>query len=89
MSNHSNEERTQLIIERLQPLSPTYLDVIDESHLHAGHAGAAGGASHFRLIIDSEQFEGISTLAKHRLINQQLKDLIPHPIHALAIELIK
>lgn len=81
-------ERIALVTTRLQPLSPTYLDIIDESHLHAGHAGAKGGASHFRLVIDSEQFEGLTTLAKHRLINQQLKDLIPHPIHALAIELV-
>lgn len=85
----SNEERIALITTRLAPLKPTYLDVIDESHLHEGHAGAKGGASHFRLIIDSEQFEGLSTLAKHRLIKEPLKDLIPHPIHALAIELIK
>lgn len=84
----STAERIALVTKRLEPLKPTYLDVIDESHLHAGHAGAKGGASHFRLIIDSEQFEGLSTLAKHRLINEQLKDLIPHPIHALAIELI-
>lgn len=82
-------ERIALVTKRLASLEPTYLDVIDESHLHAGHAGAKGGASHFRLIIDSEQFEGLSTLAKHRLINEQLKDLIPYPIHALAIELVK
>lgn len=79
--------RIQQVKDRLQTLSPTHLEVIDESHLHVGHAGAQGGASHFRLIIDSEQFEGLSTLAKHRLINKQLSDLIPHPIHALAIEL--
>lgn len=85
----STEERIALVTTRLEPLKPTYLDVIDESHLHAGHAGAKGGASHFRLLIDSEQFEGLSTLAKHRLIKEQLKDLIPHPIHALAIEIIK
>ena len=82
-----NSERIQLVTERLQALSPTHLEILDESHLHIGHAGAQGGASHFRLIIGSDQFEGLSTLAKHRLINQQLSDLIPHPIHALAIEL--
>ncbi len=86
MSTHA--DHAQLITTRLAVLSPTYLDVIDESHLHAGHSGSEGGASHFRLVIDSEQFQGLSTLAKHRLINQQLKDLIPYPIHALAIELI-
>ena len=84
----TENDRVALVTQRLEPLNPTYLDVIDESHLHSGHAGAKGGASHFRLIIDSEQFEGLSTLAKHRLINEQFRDLIPHPIHALAIELI-
>lgn len=83
----TTSDRIQLVTERLQALSPTHLEVIDESHLHVGHAGAEGGASHFRLIIGSEQFEGLSMLAKHRLINKQLSDLIPHPIHALAIEL--
>ena len=77
-----------LVRERLAALNPTYLDVIDESHLHAGHSGAPRGASHVRLIIDSDQFEGLSTLAKHRLINEQLKDLIPYTLHAVAIELI-
>ena len=84
----SISDRIQLVTERLQALNPNYLEIIDESHLHAGHAGAKDGASHFRLIIGSDQFEGLSTLAKHRLINKQVSDLIPHPIHALAIELI-
>ena len=81
----SNKARIELVTSRLSALEPTHLEIIDESHLHAGHAGAQDGASHFRLIIGSEQFKGLSTLAKHRLINEQLKDLIPHPIHALAI----
>lgn len=83
----STEERMALVTERLSTLSPTYFQLIDESHLHAGHAGAQGGANHFRLIIGSEQFNGLSTVAKHRLIYGQLEGLIPHPIHALAIEL--
>lgn len=84
----NTDNHIALIRERLAALDPTYLDVIDESHLHAGHTGAPRGASHVRLIIDSDQFEGLSTLAKHRLINEQLKDLIPHTLHAVAIELI-
>lgn len=80
-----NEDRKKLLEERLQTLSPTQLEVIDESHLHAGHAGAQGGASHFRLHIWSSQFEGISTLARHRLVYDRVQDLMPYPIHALAI----
>ncbi|WP_269901511.1 BolA family protein [Paenalcaligenes faecalis] len=83
----STQERIALVTERLSALHPTHFEVVDESHLHAGHAGAQGGANHFRLIIGSDQFEGLSTLAKHRLIYSHVQDLIPHPIHALAIEL--
>ncbi len=82
------EERIQLLKNRLQPLAPTTLEVIDESHHHIGHAGAKDGASHFRLRIASEQFKGKNTLTCHRLIYAQVGDLIPFPIHALAIEIL-
>jgi BolA protein len=78
-------DRTELIRERLSALSPTQLDIIDESHLHAGHEGAKGGASHYRIIISSSQFNGLAPLARHRLVYDRLHDLIPYPIHALAI----
>ena len=78
-------DRTELIRERLAALSPTELDIIDESHLHAGHAGAEGGASHFRVVIACDQFKGLAPLARHRLVYDRLHDLIPYPIHALAI----
>lgn len=84
----TKQELIDLITQRLQTLSPSYFDLVDESHLHAGHAGARGGASHFRLIISSDQFDGLNTVAKHRLIYQQVQDLMPHPIHALAIEIV-
>ncbi|NYT81817.1 BolA family transcriptional regulator [Alcaligenaceae bacterium] len=78
-------DRMQLLKERLAPLAPTLLDIIDESHLHAGHEGSKSGASHFRLIIWTEQFNGLSTLARHRLVYDRVHDLMPYPIHALAI----
>ncbi|TCT08465.1 BolA family protein [Paralcaligenes ureilyticus] len=78
-------DRTELIRERLSALSPTQLDIIDESHLHAGHEGAKGGAGHYRIIISSSQFNGLAPLARHRLVYDRLHDLIPYPIHALAI----
>ena len=81
-----SNDRKQMLLERLQPLQPTHLDIIDESHLHAGHAGAQGGASHFRVHIWTPQFVGLSTLARHRLVYDRVHDLMPFPIHALAIE---
>ncbi|WP_323016786.1 BolA family protein [Castellaniella sp.] len=82
----SAHDLRQLLLERLQQLAPDALDLIDESHLHAGHAGAQGGARHFRLRIVSKRFEGLGTLARHRLVYDCVRDLMPHPIHALAIE---
>jgi len=74
------------IVRRLQSLSPTRLDLEDESARHAGHAGAApGGNTHWRLRIESPAFAGKPTLARHRMVYQALGDLMQHPIHALAI----
>ena len=61
------------------------LQVINESHLHAGHAGAAEG-SHFRVRIVAEPMAGLSRLARHRLVYDALRDVIPQGVHALAIE---
>jgi len=82
-------ERAALLQERLLALEPTLLEITDESHLHAGHAGARDGASHFRVIIATPQFAGLGPLARHRLVYDRVQDLIPHPIHALAIETSK
>jgi len=79
-------ERIALIRERLAGLSPVSLEVEDESHLHAGHAGAAGGAGHYRIHIVADCFIGLTPLARHRLVYHRLHDLIPHSIHALAID---
>lgn len=85
MTSTPDPLREQLL-ERLRMLAPTALELIDESHLHIGHAGAQGGARHFRLKIVSKQFEGLSTLARHRLVYDRVQNLMPHPVHALAIE---
>ncbi|MEW6707121.1 MAG: BolA family protein [Pseudomonadota bacterium] len=66
-------------------LSPQSLEVIDDSHLHAGHAGAREGR-HFTVRITSERFAGLSRIAQHRLVYDALRHLIPQGIHALAIE---
>ena len=66
-------------------LAPVTLEVQDDSHLHAGHAGAREGR-HFSLRIVSDRFNGLSRVARHRLVYDSLHDLIPRGIHALAID---
>ncbi len=69
--------REKLAIEELR--------IEDESHLHAGHAGAQGGAGHYRIFIKSPAFMGLSRVQQHRLVYDALSAWIPHEIHALAI----
>lgn len=78
-------ELTRTLATRLASLDPVHLDLEDQSAAHAGHAGAAGGAGHFSLVIVSEAFCGVGRLARHRAVIDPLADLIPHPVHALAI----
>lgn len=66
-------------------LAPDAVEVQDDSHLHAGHAGAREGR-HFTVRIVSERFAGLSRVARHRLVYDALHDLIPQGIHALAIQ---
>lgn len=72
---------------RLAALEPTVLDIKDDSALHAGHSGNAGGG-HFTLTIVSSQFCGKSQIIRHRSVYQALTDLIPDRIHALSIQAI-
>lgn len=82
----SNQERIALFQTALQKqLQPLALLIEDESHLHAGHAGAAGGAGHFRIKITAQVFTGLNSVARHRLVYGALKEFMPHEIHALAI----
>jgi BolA family transcriptional regulator, general stress-responsive regulator len=66
-------------------MSPQALAVQDDSHLHAGHAGAREGR-HFSVRVVSGRFAGLTRVARHRLIYDALKQLIPRGIHALAID---
>jgi BolA family transcriptional regulator, general stress-responsive regulator len=84
MSSLDRAERLrQKLIIRFEPLE---LRVEDESHMHAGHAGAAGGQSHFRVYIVAEAFRGMTPIARHRLIYAAVEDMLRDDIHALAIE---
>ena len=66
--------------------APTHLLVKDQSHLHAGHAGARDGLGHFDVTIESETFRGMRPLACHRLVYDAMGSLMQTDIHALRIE---
>ena len=66
-------------------LAPSVLELTDESHLHAGHAGAASGGGHYRLKIVSSRFEGHRLVMRHRLVYDSVQDMMQMEIHALAI----
>ena len=74
-----------LLAARLAALEPVHLGLEDDSAGHAGHPGAARGGGHFSLTIVTERFSGAPRLARHRAVLDRVGDLIPHPVHALAI----
>lgn len=78
--------RVERLTERLQALEPGHLEVIDNSHQHAGHAGAADGRGHFSVLVVSKQFTGLNTLRRHRLVYETVGDMMTTDIHALSIE---
>jgi len=78
--------RTQIAEKLAGTFAPLSLDVVDESHQHAGHSGARpGGQTHFRVHIVSEAFRGKSRIERHRMINQTLSGELAGGVHALAI----
>lgn len=80
------EQRVVAIREALQAaFAPTVLEVRDDSHRHAGHAGARDGRGHFDVRIVSEAFAGMAPLARHRAVYAALGDLMTTDIHALSI----
>lgn len=83
----SASDRIERMRSRLhEALHPTVMDVVDESHLHAGHAGAQSGRGHYRLRIVSRQFEGLLPLARHRAVYEALGEMMQTDIHALTIQ---
>jgi BolA protein len=69
-------------------LAPRELEVADDSHLHAGHPGAASGGGHYRVKIVSERFEGLRLVMRHRLVYDAVQAMMHTDIHALAITAI-
>ena len=81
--------RLELIKQRLQQAySPSYLEVIDESDQHIGHAGHQGGGRHFAIIIAAEPLNHLSRVEAHRAIYTLFTDLMPESIHALRIKIL-
>ncbi|RYC32709.1 BolA family transcriptional regulator [Lichenibacterium minor] len=80
--------KDRIVAALTQGLQPQALDVIDESHQHAGHMGSrAGGETHFRVRITADAFANRSRVDRHRAVNALLADeLRPDGVHALAIE---
>lgn len=82
-----NRARLIEIERRLRAaLQPSEFELIDESHLHAGHAGALTGKGHFAVKLCSEQFRDKLPLARHRLVYAALGELMDTDIHALRID---
>ena len=80
-------DRAAMIEQRLRnALSITSIEIVDESHLHVGHPGAASGGGHFHVTIVTKIFDGLPTLARHRLIYDALGDAMQTEIHALSIK---
>ena len=80
-------DRVAMIRARLeQAFAPNELDIIDDSHRHAGHAGAKDGRGHFRVRIVSPRFAGAKTLERHRMVYAALGSLMQTDIHALSVD---
>ena len=79
--------KDQIIKKLSEAFVPESLDVVDESHLHEGHAGhRPGGETHFRVYIVSPAFEGKSRIERHRMVNATLAAELEGSVHALAIK---
>ncbi|MBC7490671.1 MAG: BolA family transcriptional regulator [Glaciimonas sp.] len=81
MTTQLDDIRTKLIAT----FAPTEYHIEDESAMHAGHAGAISGGSHYRLRLVSAVFQGENRLNRHRLVYDCLGDMMKHKIHAFAI----
>lgn len=75
----------QIKIKLIQTLSPSYLEVNDDSALHVGHPGAKEGGGHYTIVIAASALQEVSRVEAHRKIYAILKDFIPEKIHALKI----
>ena len=83
-----NEIEARIQQKLTEAFAPSQLELINESHLHAGHAGSPGtGSSHFALTLVSAAFEGKSRVQCHQLVHKVLKEELDGPVHALRMTL--
>ena len=83
------DTRLERLTDRLnRAFAPEHLDVVDDSHRHAGHAGAADGRGHFTVLVASAKFAGLGTLRRHRLVYEAVGDMMSTDIHALSIQAV-
>jgi BolA protein len=86
LGGHMQPERRARIEEKLRErLAAEHVEVVDESHLHAGHAGARSGGGHFRALVVSARFEGLGRVAAQRVVYEALADEMRSEIHALSM----
>jgi BolA family transcriptional regulator, general stress-responsive regulator len=86
MTDANAVTRAERLEARLRAsLQPSELEIVDDSHRHAGHAGAAGGHGHFTVQLVSERFTGLSVVRRHRLVYEAVGDMMQTDIHALSI----
>lgn len=86
MSAPSTPSRAERIVATLrEALHTDQVELIDDSHLHVGHAGARDGRGHFRVRVVSADFAGLRTLQRHQLVYRALGELMQTDIHALGI----
>lgn len=79
------ERRDKIEAKLRDELEAIEVEVVDESHLHAGHAGAREGGGHFRVTVVSDQFAGLSRVAAQRLVYRVLEAEMKDEIHALSV----
>ncbi len=81
-----SERRDRIETRLREALDATHVAVVDESHLHAGHAGARSGGGHFRATIVSPRFEGLGAVQRQRLVFAALSEEMGSEIHALSMQ---
>jgi BolA protein len=85
-SANSANRQDRIAAKLRAEFEPLHVEVVDESHLHAGHAGAKSGAGHFRVTIVSDRFDGAGRIERQRLVYAALADEMGPEIHALSIK---
>jgi BolA protein len=80
------DRRSQIESRLREALEAEHVTVVDESHLHAGHAGAREGGGHFRALVVSSRFEGKNAVARQRMVYAALAEEMGREIHALSMQ---